>query len=111
MTEKMGKRELLPETLSTSPIGSPESRAAARARCERLGAPDVVIRIVRAPRRDIQGQIIPPRSPAGIVSASCGGMSFPRLAGESETELIARALAGRPLNPQIVVLHPAGSPR
>jgi hypothetical protein len=111
VTEKMGKRETLPETLLNSAIGSPESRAAARARCERRGAADVVIRIVRAPRRDIQGQIIPPQPPKEIASASCGGVSFPRLAGESETELIARALAGRPLSPQIVVLHPAGSPR
>lgn len=94
MAENIGTKKILSDTLSQSEIGSPESRAAARAMLSTCAFPVLVRQFVRAVR-DQQGEII------GVIcdsrTASVNGVEFYRGKNESNEAFQNRCVLACPV--------------
>lgn len=94
MAENTSTKKILPETLSAAAIGSPESRAAARAMLSAFEFPILVRQFVSAVR-DEQGEII------GVIcdskTASVNGAEFYRGKNESNEAFQDRCGAAVPV--------------
>lgn len=81
------------DTVSSSPIGSPQSRAAARAACGPGGAPIFVSEYTKAGARDETGCPIGPVVVCKSKTATVNGKLFTRADGESEEQFRERCFA------------------
>lgn len=87
MTEKIEKGVALPDTLLSRPVGSPESRAAARALLDSTNhPPSIEVFFMRPGKRDENDRLISPPVECDSRRASIGlngGKNIERAEGES----------------------------
>lgn len=108
MTENSENGQSLPDTLSGSPLGSPESRAAARLLVnDPSRPPSLLVLFVEPPPRDDKGRPLGPPVRCAVHHADVNGKRLVRGKTESLEHFEARVVGELPAGrPGLAVLFP-----